>query len=469
MHRANSSLGVAGRADVSMIGEARATPAAGSASGEAIPAEPHLQPQPAESPPKVESGIGRYSFGRRLGSLWPASTPTPVPNSPPAKVASEEDGPAESRGGDATLRANDGEDDESEGTWEPETEDFSDGASLASDEYSTITRSLQQAGTRSDAADPQSWLRASVSYAIGGWGKAAEPRYQAVPPPPEDVEGTAVSRGPTRQLRRPVRLQNHHQVVSVEDLEGLVVWQDPVQTAKVFAAGLYLLICLRHLLNGVEIIQPFTVLALSAICYMLYNSVQSVLRQRKTPNQGMEAQGAEGMLQLRVEGVVAKVAAAITPVVSAAVSLTARRLSSHSSKGSRFWLGGCMWVVVTLGELGWVTQASLAIYLWAALFTAPMVYLTCHMALDALVDECFAFLLSVLQGGSRGALLGSTVLGVGVFVVTDARFFTRITLAVAASAAVLSWQARYAKKICNLEKEVTVERLSGSECVSGSD
>jgi len=40
------------------------------------------------------------------------------------------------------------------------------------------------------------------------------------------------------------------QVVSVEDLEGLVVWQDPVQTAKVFAAGLYLLICLRHLLNG---------------------------------------------------------------------------------------------------------------------------------------------------------------------------------------------------------------------------
>lgn len=43
----------------------------------------------------------------------------------------------------------------------------------------------------------------------------------------------------------------------------------------------------------------------------------------------MEAQGAEGMLQLRVEGVVAKVAAAITPVVSAAVSLTARRLSSN--------------------------------------------------------------------------------------------------------------------------------------------
>lgn len=72
-----------------MIGEARATPAAGSASGEAIPAEPHLQPQPAESPPKVESGIGRYSFGRRLGSLWPASTPTPVPNSPPAKGAAQ--------------------------------------------------------------------------------------------------------------------------------------------------------------------------------------------------------------------------------------------------------------------------------------------------------------------------------------------------------------------------------------------
>ena len=42
------------------------------------------------------------------------------------------------------------------------------------------------------------------------------------------------------------------QVVTVEDLEGLMVWQDPLQTGKIFGAGLYFLICLRHLVNGLS-------------------------------------------------------------------------------------------------------------------------------------------------------------------------------------------------------------------------
>ena len=83
------------------------------------------------------------------------------------------------------------------------------------------------------------------------------------------------------------------------------------------------------------------------------------------------------------------------PVLHPESPLDAFRVG-HSTKGSRFWLGCCMWLVITLGELGWVSQASLAIYLWAGLFTAPLVYLTCRTALDALVDECFAFLLTVL-------------------------------------------------------------------------
>ena len=48
--------------------------------------------------------------------------------------------------------------------------------------------------------------------------------------------------------------------------------------------------------------------------------------------------------------------------------------------------------------------------------------------------------------GSRGVLVGSAILGIGVFAVMDARIFTRITLAVASSAAVLFWQAHHAKK-----------------------
>ena len=40
------------------------------------------------------------------------------------------------------------------------------------------------------------------------------------------------------------------QVVTVEDLEGRLVWRDPLRTGRVFGAGFYFLICLRHLMNG---------------------------------------------------------------------------------------------------------------------------------------------------------------------------------------------------------------------------
>jgi hypothetical protein len=40
------------------------------------------------------------------------------------------------------------------------------------------------------------------------------------------------------------------QGISVERVEALLLWQDPYASAKVFGAGLYILICLRHLVCG---------------------------------------------------------------------------------------------------------------------------------------------------------------------------------------------------------------------------
>ena len=38
--------------------------------------------------------------------------------------------------------------------------------------------------------------------------------------------------------------------IPVERIEALLLWQDPYVSAKVFGPGLYILICLRHLVCG---------------------------------------------------------------------------------------------------------------------------------------------------------------------------------------------------------------------------
>lgn len=38
--------------------------------------------------------------------------------------------------------------------------------------------------------------------------------------------------------------------IPVERVEALLLWSDPYATAKVFGGGLYVLICLRHLVCG---------------------------------------------------------------------------------------------------------------------------------------------------------------------------------------------------------------------------
>lgn len=45
--------------------------------------------------------------------------------------------------------------------------------------------------------------------------------------------------------------------VSADDVQAILLWQDSWQSSKVFAAGLYLLICLRALVLGTKARQLF--------------------------------------------------------------------------------------------------------------------------------------------------------------------------------------------------------------------
>ena len=91
-------------------------------------------------------------------------------------------------------------------TWEPD-----------SDDYAEITKSLEDSDDTTT-----SWL----SRTLGGWGTTQEesPTVVADDDQPEQM--------------------------SAEDLEKLLLWQDPVLTAKVAGGGAYALICIRHLVHG---------------------------------------------------------------------------------------------------------------------------------------------------------------------------------------------------------------------------
>ena len=62
---------------------------------------------------------------------------------------------------------------------------------------------------------------------------------------------TADRVGPAGGLGKPrCECWNLFLQIPVERLEGLLLWRDPYASAKVFGAGLYMLICLRHLVCG---------------------------------------------------------------------------------------------------------------------------------------------------------------------------------------------------------------------------
>ncbi|BDA40448.1 hypothetical protein COCOBI_01-1010 [Coccomyxa sp. Obi] len=301
-------------------------------------------------------------------------------------------------------------------------------AALAPDEgeadsYRAITKQLQavggegtdppaarSGGARGDtaaAASPPGRLGATFSRTLGvfGWGGS------------KDV-------GPASSQAIAI-----HKQIPVERVEALLLWSDPYATAKVFGGGLYVLICLRHLVCGVELLQPSSAVAGAALFALLYSALARAWSARRP-------------LPRRVAGRVRDAADAVAPYIAAVAALVTRRLSGHDSVGATVWLALVLWLVMCVGELGVVSQSVLAMYAWIALFLLPYFYRACRHALDALVEETLLFVAEVIRGGERmtlGMAGGVAVLLVGA---VDASVFARLTLAAAGAGGVLIWRAR---------------------------
>ncbi|CAL8467263.1 g6799 [Coccomyxa elongata] len=327
-------------------------------------------------------------------------------------------------------------------------------AALAPDEgeadsYRAITKQLQAVGgegtdppaarsggargNTAAAASPPGRLGATFSRTLGvfGWGGSKD-----LGPAPSHADAAI------------------HTQIPVERVEALLLWSDPYATAKVFGGGLYVLICLRHLVCGVELLQPSSAVAGAALFALLYSALARAWTARRPlpvrqllldPGEEASPSAAaarEAELQRRVAGCLCAAADAVAPYVAAVVALVTRRLSGHDSVGATVWLALVLWLVMCVGELGVVSQSVLAMYAWIALFALPYFYRTCRHALDALVEETLLFIAEVVRGGERmtlGMAGGVAVLLVGA---VDASVFARLTLAAAGAGGVLIWRAR---------------------------
>ncbi|EIE26867.1 hypothetical protein COCSUDRAFT_59374 [Coccomyxa subellipsoidea C-169] len=330
-------------------------------------------------------------------------------------------------------------------------------AALAPDEgetesYRAITKQLQAVG--GEGAGP------SAVASGGGRGNPA-----AAASPPGRLSGTFSRRlsslgvfgwgaareaGPaTSDAEAALALQRQ---IPVERVEALLLWSDPYATAKVFGGGLYVLICLRHLVCGVDLLQPSSALAGAALFALLYSALARAWSQRRPTVREMldeEEEGSpsaaaarEAALQRHVAGRVRAAADAVAPVIAAVAGLVARRLSGHDSVGSTVWLALVLWLVMCIGELGIVSQSVLAMYAWIALFCLPYFYRACRHALDALVEETLLFVAEVVRGGERMTLGMAGGVAVLVVAAVDASVFARLTLAAAGAGGVLIWRAR---------------------------
>ncbi|CAK0787945.1 hypothetical protein CVIRNUC_011167 [Coccomyxa viridis] len=237
------------------------------------------------------------------------------------------------------------------------------------------------------------------------------------------------------------------QQIPVERVEGLLLWRDPYASAKVFGAGLYMLICLRHLVCGVELLQPSTALAGLALFALLYCALARLWSTRRSPlkqilDRHPLPHEEESRLQAKVAGRVHAAADLLAPVAASITALAVRRLSGRDSMATTVWLALTLWLVMMIGELGIVTQSVMAMWLWIALFTLPFMYCACRHALDALVEETLLFVAEVVRGGERTTLSLAGGVLVLLLAAVDASVFARVTIAVTGSGAILIWRAR---------------------------
>ncbi|DBB09599.1 TPA: hypothetical protein ACH3X3_001257 [Trebouxia sp. C0006] len=112
---------------------------------------------------------------------------------------------------------------------------------------------------------------------------------------------------------------------SADDVEAVLLWREPLQTSKLFLGGMYLLICLRQLVLGVELLQPSTAVAGVLLALLLGNTARVTLMpasQRQPPRR-------ELALQAQITQAVSRRGAQMASVLGAIVVVMHRRLSGQ--------------------------------------------------------------------------------------------------------------------------------------------
>lgn len=265
---------------------------------------------------------------------------------------------------------------------------------------------------------------------------------------------------------------------SVDQLERLLLWEEPWATGRSMLIGAYLLICMQAVLSGSLPIQLTTAFSLAALGSLLYNMGRRLLSQGRAVfatapgaaawgEEGVGAQHAqqqateedevesnsggvllqvpqhisEAWMQKQVHDSLTRMVNTAAPYIAAALSLGSRLLSVGGHMGSSVWLALALWVVMVLGELQLVGQGKLAVCCWLGAFSLPWLYVQCKRALDGLVEEAAAAVAAAARSGNRGWLVAAAGAVLAVLVACGSlAMYLKLPLAMASGAGVLTWR-----------------------------
>jgi len=223
--------------------------------------------------------------------------------------------------------------------------------------------------------------------------------------------------------------------VSISSAQDTFLWRDGMSSLRVFGIGLYLLICIQHLVSGAIVLLPTTLLSLSGIGFLVWNVVRNYCICGRAHSRVVER---EMQAQKSVTDAMMKVAVAIIPRIGAAAGLAIRCLSGREL-GPTIWSGVALFILFLVGELQIVGQVTLMMWMWVGAFSLPWVYLQCRHALDLLVEEAVLLLAAHLSRHSRAVLLAAILSGIATGVMVDAGLLPSLCTTVATSAGVLWW------------------------------
>lgn len=73
--------------------------------------------------------------------------------------------------------------------------------------------------------------------------------------------------------------------------------------------------------------------------------------------------------------------------------------AGHDRTGTSVWLALTLWSIMAVGEAALMSQSSMCLAVWCALFGLPSLYIRCRHILDLLVEEALQLVAAFLRAG----------------------------------------------------------------------